>query len=654
MYKRITLLLFISAWLGASVAQATVRLPRLISDGMVLQRGQPLKVWGWGAPGEAVAVTFQGKTLAATTGPDGKWTINLGTFKAGGPYTLSVKGTNELTIKDVLVGDVWFASGQSNMEFPMRNLKEKYATEIAQSTNPKIRQFLVTKKHSFTGPLDDVASDGWKNANPENVLAFTAVGYFFAKDLYDKYKVPVGLIHSSWGGTPAEAWISPESLKPFEGYAKAYAKVQDPANVKAMLDKNKVVSEDWYRAAKAGDQGRQLNAPAWFQAPGPEDAWKPITVPGYWEQQGVKEVDGIVWYKKEVEVPATAAGQPAELILGYISNQDSTYFNGQFVGWMYDRYNLRKYKVPANLVKPGKNVITVRVINTEENGGFIPDKPYQLQLAGATIDLKGEWKYRIGVATPPMGYRVNLAYQPAGLYNGMVAPVTNYAIKGVIWYQGESNARKAYEYQKLFPALITDWRARWQQGDFPFLYVQLANYLPAKDQPGESTWAELREAQTMTLALPATGMATIHDIGEWNDIHPLNKKDVGARLALAAEHVAYQDKKVVYSGPVYQRLQVEGGKAVLSFANTGGGLMVKKGDKPLAFAIAGADKKFVWADAKIEGDKVVVWSKDVPQPVAVRYAWADNPDQANLYNKQGLPAISFRTDTWPGLTVGVK
>lgn len=456
-------------------ALANVVLPRFVSDGMVLQRNVKIPVWGWADPGESVQIQFKGKTYHTKAGNDGKWAASLKSTEAGGPYEMQIKGNNEITLHNILVGDVWICSGQSNMEFNIGAVKDKYASEIASSANPNIRQFLVTKKTSFQ-PMDTVGAAQWKEANPANVLSFTAVGYFFARDLYEKYKVPIGLIHTSWGGTVAEAWTSTEGLQSFVNYAER-----------------------------------------------------------------------------------------------------------------------------------AKNLSSAE--------------------------------------------KVNLPNEPTVLYNAMIAPLLPYAIKGAIWYQGESNAGKAFEYQTLFPAMITDWRTKWNQGDFPFLFVQLANFMAVTPQPVESEWAELREAQSKTLSLKNTGMAVITDIGEEKDIHPTNKKDVGKRLALAAEKVAYNDKKVVYSGPVYQSSKVEDNKIILKFSNTGTGLIAKDGGELKQFAIAGADKKFVWADAKIEGNHIIVSSDAVTNPVAVRYAWANNPVEANFYNKEGLPASPFRTDSWPGLTV---
>jgi sialate O-acetylesterase len=369
-----------------------------------------------------------------------------------------------------------------------------------------------------------------------------------------------------------------------------------------------------------------------------------MQLPGYWADNGLAGVNGVVWFRKDIDVPAAMAGAPAKLMMGRIVDMDVVYVNGVQCGTTGYQYPPRRYEVPAGLLKAGKNTITVRVVNNSGRGGFVLDKPYTLTGAGQVIDLKGAWKFKLGFASQPIASTTFFQYKPGGLFNAMIAPLLNYNIKGVIWYQGEADAAKATAYFKLFPAVITDWRQRWQQGNFPFLYVQLANFMEAKTQPAESDWALLRQAQLKALQVPNTAMAVTIDVGEWNDIHPLNKSTVGQRLALAAQHLAYGDKAIVYSGPIYKSAKVQGNKMELSFSNIGTGLDAKGGEELKYFSIAGADKKFVWAKARIINNKVEVWADEVPHPVTVRYAWADNPEGANLYNKEGLPASPFTTE----------
>ncbi|WP_311136703.1 sialate O-acetylesterase [Hymenobacter cellulosilyticus] len=617
-------------------------MPKLVSDGMILQRDAPVAVWGWAKPGEKVTVTLAGKTAATTTGPDGRWRASLAKMKAGGPYEMTIAGTNRITLKDVLIGDVWVCSGQSNMETPMSRLRDKYPDVVAQANNPMIRQFNVDLRYAFSGPKADVAGGKWVPTTPQNVLAFSGVAYFFAKTLFDKYHVPIGLIRSAVGGSPAEAWLSADALKAFPTYAQAAEKVKDSTYVARTIAQGQAASRAWYTSLRQQDQGVVKGSTPWYATSYQAADWKTMKIPGYWADQGLGPVNGVVWFRKEVEVPASMVGKPARLELGTIVDSDSVYINGQFAGTTGYQYPPRKYDLPTTLLQPGRNIIVIRVINNGGRGGFTLDKQYRLTAGGQTLDLRGDWQYKLGAATAPTPGSTSFQNQPGGLYNGMIAPLLPYTIKGVLWYQGESNTAKPEEYQPLLTALITDWRKHWQQPTLPFLYVQLANFMQVKDQPTESNWAGVREGQRRTLVVPNTGMAVALDLGEWNDIHPLNKEDVGKRLALAAQKVAYGDKKVVASGPLYQSMQVAGNKATLTFTSTGGGLVAKDG-KPLRyFAIAGPDKKFVWAQAKIEGNKVVVWNDQVPNPVVVRYAWADNPEGANLANKEGLPASSFQ------------
>jgi sialate O-acetylesterase len=374
--------------------------------------------------------------------------------------------------------------------------------------------------------------------------------------------------------------------------------------------------------------------------------WHHFWLPGYWADQGVKGLNGVVWFRKEITLPASVQGKVAKLFLGRIIDADQTYVNGRQVGNITYQYPPRRYTVPAGLLRSGKNIIVVRVINTLGKGGFVPDKRYYLAIAGDTTDLRGDWQYKVGQVFEPVRLKPEFSAQnePAGLYNTMVAPVINYTIKGMVWYQGESNTSRAFEYGKLLKALIVDWRNSWQQGNTPFIYAQLPNFNEVQYSPAESSLAQLRNGQLSALEVPNTGMAVTLEAGEWNDIHPLNKKTVGERLARAAEYIAYGDVNVVPSGPIYQSAKIDGNKIEITFKSIGSGLVTGDVEELSQFAIAGADKKFVWAKAVIKGDKVLVWNDKIPAPLYVRYAWADNPEGANLYNKEGLPASPFQTE----------
>ena len=628
--------------LTALSSTAQIKLPRLVSDGMVLQRDKPVKIWGWATAGEKVTVRFNNKVYYTTTNEAGQWQLLVQPTKSGGPYNMEIAATNTITLNNILMGDVWVCSGQSNMDLPMARVAWKYPEEMANAGNPQIRQFLIATRYNFQAPQDDLPGGAWEALTKESIGRFTAAGYFFAKSLYEKYQVPIGLIKAPVGGSPVEAWLSEEALQAFPAQLSVAQKWKDDNLVKQTIQRDRETDINWYTKVWQGDAGLHESKP-WSDAAYDDAQWPTMNIPGYWDEQGYRNIYGTMWFRKSIEVPASMTGKPAKLLLGTMINRDSVYINGLFVGTTGYQYPPRRYEVPAGILKAGNNTITIRLFNSSGRGGFTKDKDYLLATPGDTIQLTGAWKYKQGASAEAMAGSTTFQYQPGGLFNGMIAPITPYAIKGVIWYQGEANASRAKEYQQLFPALISNWRQQWQQGDFSFLYVQLANFMATKPQPAESQWAELREAQLQSLSVPNTAMAVIIDAGEWNDIHPLNKKAVGQRLSLAAQRVAYGNKKLVYSGPLYQSMQVEGNKIRIKFSNTGSGLIAKDGKPLQQFAIAGADKKFVWAHAIIKGKEVIVWSEAVVNPVAVRYAWADNPEGANLYNKEGLPASPFRT-----------
>jgi sialate O-acetylesterase len=625
-----------------------VRLPKLISDGMVLQRDTQLKIWGWASKKENISIRFIDSTYTATANNKGEWDIILSGLKAGGPYTMQIMANNSITIKDILVGDVWVCSGQSNMELPMSRVKPIYENEIANSENKFIRQFYVPQKYNFNKAECDFQSGSWKSANPENVLKFSAVGYFFQKELYDKYKIPVGVINASLGGSPAESWLSEDALNEFPEYYKEAQRFKDSSLIKQIEESDNKRINAWYALLRQKDEGYKDPQNTWYNPSLNTSDWAVMNIPGYWADSKLGFVNGVVWYRKNFIVPSSMSGKKVKLNLGRIVDADSVFVNASFVGTTSYQYPPRRYEIPEGVLKEGENNITVRVISNSGRGGFVPDKPYEIIFGDTKIDLTGGWQYKLGTVMQPLESQTFIRWKPEGLYNAMLAPLLNYRIKGVAWYQGESNAERAVEYRKLLPALIHDWRKNWDQGDFPFLIVQLPNFMESKSEPSESGWALLREAQLQTLSVPNTGLVVAIDIGEWNDIHPLNKKDVGIRLELAAENIAYGNNDVVYSGPSYKSMKIDGNKIILTLSNTGSGLVAKGGGKLKYFAIAGPDRKFVWASARIDNNSVVIWNDNVANPVAVRYAWADNPEGANLFNREGMPASPFRTDDWTG------
>lgn len=638
-----SLFLFLMVITGAAIfrpAAAQVRLPQLVRDSMVLQRDTKINIWGWARSGEKVTISFHRKKYKTTTGADGKWQVQLPATQAGGPYTMEIAGSNTILLKEILVGDVWFCSGQSNMVHQLNIHDVTYANDIAAANYPQIRQFWIPTLTSLTGPMDDLPAGYWKAAVGEDVRPFSAVAYFFARKIYEQYHVPIGLINASVGGTPVEAWISEEGLQDFSSQVATINRNKDTAYV------NETNRRSFAAAAavmRNQPQDKGLTG-SWYALDYTPKNWRTINIPGYWEDQGIRDLNGIVWYRREIDVPATMIDKPAKVFLGRIVDADALYINGQQVGSTGYQYPQRRYTVRAGILKAGKNVFVIRVTNTAGKGGFVPGKPYCLFAGNDTVDLKGYWPYKVGAVYSPQPFVPGIAAQnqPAALYNAMTAPVINYTIKGILWYQGESNAGRPQEYEKLQKALIADWRRQWK-AQLPFLYVQLPGFMDVNYLPEESNWALLREAQLKALSEPNTAMAVAIDLGEWNDIHPDNKKDVGERLALAAQKLAYGED-IVYSGPLFQAARIDRDTIILEFAHTGSGLVPGDGEELKHFAIAGADKKFVWANAFIRDNAVVVWSRDVPKPLFVRYAWADNPQDANLYNKEGLPASPFRTD----------
>jgi len=604
---------------------------------MILQRDTEIKIWGWADAGEKVDIHFGAWVYSAVTSADGKWQAVLPPQAAGGPYEMNINGT---ILKDILIGDVWICSGQSNMELPIRRVLDLYADEVKDVQNSYIRQFRVPLKYNFVQPDEDFTGGSWKAVTPENILDFSAVAYFFAKDLFDKYRVPVGLINSGVGGSPAEAWISEDNLKHFPHYLEAARQSAEEGYIENIRNAENQKMHEWYSELNRKDKGISV----WNKENLDTSSWGTFYLPGYWQDQGVTASKGSFWFRKDFDVPENLAGKSAVLRLGCIVDSDSAFVNGHFVGNITYQYPPRIYPVPEGILKKGKNNVTVRVFNSGGKGGFVEDKPYRIVSGDEYIDLTGEWKYKVGAEMPQGPSQTFFQYKPMGLYNGMIAPGINYAIKGVIWYQGEANTFKPKEYESLLSALISDWRTKWNRADLPFIYAQLPNFMEAREQPSESNWAMLRESQSKVLKNPHTSMAVAIDLGEWNDIHPLNKKDVGHRLALAAMKTAYGDEKIVASGPVYKGMSKRGNKIVLHFDVQGKGIAM--GEQLAGFAIAGEDRKFVWAQARIEGNNILVWNDNIADPAAVRYAWADNPSGANLRNVEGLPASPFRTDNW--------
>ena len=601
---------------------AKIRLPKLISDCLVLQRDVPLKIWGWADVGEKVTIRLDGNYYETEADLNGDWLVTLPPHKAGGPFLLEV---NEIAIRDVLIGDVWLCSGQSNQETPIHRLTEMFP-EINVSNNHMIRHYKVPTQDSKEYLQEEIAGNAqWHSGVASEVMNWTALAYFYAVEAYEKTGVPQGMLVSSLGGSAIESWIGQEHLKEFP---------------QLLLDKEAL--NGFEQAKKDKGEGK------WNQWDWDDSDWKTMQMPGTWRENGLN-VRGTVWMRKDFEIPESMEGRQAKLSMGTLVHNDAVFVNGVYVGSTGYEYPPRRYQIPAGVLRKGKNTIAVRLNAPAGNGEFIKDKPYKIIGDAAEIDLTGSWKYKVGLdmddVTPYAERLKNRNNVGSGLYNGMIYPIRNYQVRGTIWYQGESNAGNTSRYAELVSSLITNWRELWNMPEMPFLLMQLPNFMQKHDKPTDSGWARIREAQLQAFkTIPNTALAVTYDVGEWNDIHPLNKKDMAKRLFLGARKVVYGEK-LVYAGPVYKDMKVEGNKIIITFTETGRGLMAKGGILK-HFAIAGEDRQFVWADAVIRGNKVIVSSKDVKQPVAVRYAWSDNPEDANLCNKEGLLASPFRTDNW--------
>ncbi|MEL7588134.1 MAG: sialate O-acetylesterase [Prolixibacteraceae bacterium] len=634
---------------------ANVSMPSFFTDNMVFQQQSDVPVWGNAEAGENITVTtsWNNRTYTAIAGSDGKWTVKVQTPEAGyTPYEMSIKGRNTIQLKNILIGEVWVCSGQSNMEMPLAGWGKvlNYEKEIADANYPSIRLLRVantcTSQPQSTAKLE---GPGWVECSPATIPEFSSVAYLFARDILKSQNIPVGLIDTNWGGTVAEAWTSASTLKLMPDFAAAVTEIEamnEEEGVKAYPGKLAA----WEDKVEAADLGYSDGKAVWAAAGLDDSGWDSMHLPGLWEEK-MPGFDGIVWFRKTITLPASQRGKELTLSLDVIDDNERTFCNGELIGATSGYNQQRIYKIPARLTKSGTLQLAVWVMDTGGGGGIYGDTAKLFLAAGADkITLSGDWKYKAGAdlkTLPPVpqdpGGNPN---RPSVLYNAMIHPLVPFTIRGAIWYQGESNAGRAYQYRDLFPLMIKDWREKWNT-EIAFYFVQLANFMNKDKEPVESAWAELREAQTMALHLAHTGMAVTIDIGDSQDIHPKNKQEVGHRLALAARANTYGEK-IDYSGPLYETYRSETGQIRLSF-RFNEGLKSADGKTLAGFAVAGPDRKFYWAEAVIEGNEVVVRSPKVKHPLAVRYAWANNPD-CNLTNRSGLPASPFRTDQWPGVT----
>jgi sialate O-acetylesterase len=651
--NNIRLCLFLSFILFSYPVFSKIVLPECFSDNMVLQQQTEAPIWGKADPNRNVKIipSWDKKNYSTVADANGKWSVNIQTPQAGGPYSISISDGKELILKNVLIGEVWICSGQSNMEMPLAGWGKvlNYTSEIEAANYPNIR-LLQVQKATSTQPVDGLKIDnsGWQICSPASVAEFSSVAYFFGRDLYQNLNVPIGLIHASWGGTIAEAWTSGEALKEMPDFKAAVQTIEQQSGENGQQSYAEQL-KTWNELILSADKGIEQKIPVWASKNLADHDWKTMTLPVLWENDQLPDLDGIVWFRKTIEIPAHWAGKDLQLHIEAIDDNDITWFNGKEIGATEGYNRERNYTIPGQSVQRGKAVIAVRVTDTGGGGG-IYGEPASLTIglksnAAEKIALSGNWKYTVAVNLkdyPPKPHSPNEPNRPTVLYNAMIYPLLPYGIQGAIWYQGESNAGRAAQYKELFPLMIRDWRRAWNR-DFPFYFVQLANFMERKTSPQASSWAELREAQLQTLNLKNTGMAVAIDIGEAADIHPKNKQEVGRRLALAARAKTYH-QSVPFSGPLYAGYTLEENQIRIHF-NHAEGLKAVDGKALSGFAIAGSDHIFHWASAKIDGKELIVYSPEVNYPVAVRYAWADNPD-GNLENSAGLPASPFRTDDW--------
>ncbi len=612
-----------------------IRLPKLISDGMILQRDQAIQLWGWSSPFEVIEIRLNKHVVSTKADEHGNWKVILPKQKAGGPFDLFFKGKNTLQLKDVYFGDVFLCSGQSNMQLWMGRLKYKYPEEVKTANNPLIRQFKVPNEYAFKGPKSDFSDVSWQSVNVNTIQDFSGVAYFFAKELFQKYHVPIGIINSSLGGSPIEAWMSESALKEFP---EAYNELQQFKNddlIQHIEQHNALQNKFWFQYTSSFDAGNNKElAKISFK----DDSWQKVNLPGNIPSN---QPFGVYWLRKKIQVPSNMLGKDALLELGRVADADSVFINGEFVGAISYQYPPRRYPIRNKVLKEGENVISVRLTSSGTLPEFILDKRYELTTTQDTVSLAGEWRYKQTVFANAIPAQTTVRWKPAGLYNAMIAPLKNLSLQGVLWYQGESNVNNADQYGTLLKRMLLDWRNTFQRNDLPFIVAQLPNYLSVVKEPKESAWAALRQQQLRILEEPFTGITNNIDLGDWNDIHPENKLDVSKRLANVAYDVVYHEPVADATGPICTKAEDKGKYILLTFSNVKNGLQIIDNRMVKNFAIAGKDKKFSWANADILENHIRVWKSSQMDVKFLRYAWADNPMPVNVYNKLGLPLFPF-------------
>ncbi|MDP2068926.1 MAG: sialate O-acetylesterase [Lutibacter sp.] len=639
---------------------AQVTVSKIFADNMVLQRNTLIPIWGTAKANEIIEVRFNKQIKKTKADKNGKWIVRLDNETAGGPYNLIIKGSNIFEIKNILVGEVWLCSGQSNMEMPVGKSKgwgvSNFEEVTADANYPMIRHIKIDREINSIPQTNVNSSNSWQVCSPSTVGEFTAVGYFFAKSIHEKLKIPIGIINSSWGGTNIETWISREGFESsdeFEEMVAQMPKISLDSIAKLRIGGSAKRIEDL--------QGSVLDNPnlgSFKESSFDDSKWPEMNEPEVWEKQSLGEFDGVVWLRKSITLSADDSKKEAVLELSKVDDEDVTYVNGVKVGGLNYWDVKRKYTIPAGILKEGTNVIAVRVVDNGGGGGIYGEATdLKLTLDKTIIPLSGKWKFQV----ESIKKSTNENSLPSLCYNAMIHPLIPFAFQGVLWYQGESNAPRAYQYRTAFPLLINDWRQKFlpagkagNKPNFPFYFVQLATYKTTGNSNEGCDWAELQEAQTLTLKVPNTGMAVTTDIGNPNDIHPGNKQDVGKRLAVLALNSTY-NIPMVCNGPNYKSMEIIGNKIVVSFDNIGTGLSTPdKYGYIKGFEIAGKDEVFHYAKAFIQDNKVVLSSEEVASPIAVHFSWIGDASESNLFNKEGFPAVPFRTDEWKTITKEIK
>ena len=659
--KKLLIFLLLTA---AASADAKVNLQPLFSSNMVLQQQTQAPIWGEAMAGKTVTVVTSWDNISYQTKADsqGRWRVKVKTPAAGGTYRITISDGKPTVLDNVMIGEVWICSGQSNMEMMMKDIKNSKEEIAATASHPNIR-LLKVERETSRAPLDRFHAPGesWQVSSPEWAEEFSAVAFFFGREIEKYRNVPVGLIETCWGGTDAKSWTSHDFIEQLPDFNHEANNLDSVFHAYSDLDQ--VYKNDWQRwfgdaAVTEAKANADMNGDilAWTAPSYDDTGWFDVSLPGFSEEPQLVNYDGMYWLRKSFDIPARWRGKALKLNMGMVDDHDQTFFNGKMIGHSVGVRTIRSYEIPATATRTDKGTVALRILDGGGGTGIYGFKGHlSISCGNDTMLIDGTWKGRCSVdidhlPDTPKG-QISYVNISTLLYNAMLAPIIPYATRGAIWYQGEENAPRAYQYRELLPTMIRDWRHQWGY-NFPFYIVQLANYQPQLKEANESDWAELREAQSMTTRLENTAMSCTIDIGEADDIHPKNKQEVGRRLGLLARALTYGEN-IEYSGPVYKDCKMEARAIRLSFDHTTGGLKTSDGKRVRGFAVAGPDHKFHWADARIEGNEIVVSSSKVKLPVAVRYAWADNPD-CNVVNGEGLPMFPFRTDDWQGITYGKK